>query len=68
MTEQNKTPLGESWQTVQRAHERGQFQLTAEAIDTLGNALVEAAHVREGYAKLAWQAGVYLLVGQLSIR
>ena len=42
--------------------EHGQFQLTAEAIDTLGNALVEAARVSEGYAKLAWQAGVYLLV------
>lgn len=42
--------------------EHSQFQFTAEAIDTLGNALVEAAHVSEGYARLAWQAGVYLLV------
>src|SRR5690349_17450555 len=42
--------------------ERGQFQPTAEAIDVLGNALVEATRVREGYAELAWQAGVYLLV------
>src|SRR5581483_1591265 len=42
--------------------ESGQFRPTVETIDALGNALVEAAGVREGYTELAWQAGCYLLV------
>jgi hypothetical protein len=42
--------------------DRNEFEPTEQALERLGRDLIEAAGTREGYEKLAWQAGADLLL------